>query len=152
GLSGAERAAFAKCLEALYEAFLGCDASRIEIDPLLTHLERGVVAVGLTMTIDDSAMFRQQEIAALRDEAEEDAAELEGARHDLNYMRLPGSIGCLVNGAGLAMATLDTISLHGGRPANFLDMGGGATRDRVATAFKLILSDPHVEGVLVNVF
>jgi succinyl-CoA synthetase beta subunit len=152
GLGAVEAAAFASCLSALYRAFLAFDASRIEVDPLLTHVERGVVAVGLAMTVDDSALFRQQEIAALRDEAAEDAAELEGARHDLNYMRLPGSIGCLVNGAGLAMATLDTIRLHGGAAANFLDMGGGATRERVSTAFKLILSDPHVEGVLVNVF
>jgi succinyl-CoA synthetase beta subunit len=104
------------------------------------------------MNFDDNALFRHSEVAELRDEDEEDPAELEASRHDLNYIKLDGNIGCMVNGAGLAMATMDIIKLFGGEPANFLDVGGGATRERVTTAFKLILSDPNVEGILVNIF
>ncbi len=152
GLAGTEAAAFGRCLGAVYEAVIALDASRIEIDPLLTHDSRGVVAVGIAMAIDDCALYRQPEIKALRIEAEEDEAEREAERGGLNYLRLEGSIGCLANGAGLAMATMDCLSLHGGAPANFLDIGGGATHERVAAAFKLVLADPHVEGVLVNVF
>ena len=104
------------------------------------------------MNFDDNALFRHGNVAELRDEAEEDPAELEASKHDLNYIKLDGNIGCMVNGAGLAMATMDIIKLYGGSPANFLDVGGGATRERVTTAFKLILSDPNVEGILVNIF
>jgi succinyl-CoA synthetase beta subunit len=104
------------------------------------------------MNFDDNALFRQPEVLALRDEDEEDPAELEASKHNLNYVKLDGNIGCMVNGAGLAMATMDIIKLYGGEPSNFLDVGGGATRERVTTAFKLILSDPNVEGILVNIF
>jgi succinyl-CoA synthetase beta subunit len=104
------------------------------------------------MNFDDNALFRHKDIEELRDEDEEDPAELEAARHELNYIKLDGNIGCMVNGAGLAMSTMDIIKLYGGDPANFLDVGGGATKERVTTAFKLILSDPNVEGILVNIF
>ncbi len=152
GLGQAQAAAFGRCLGALYEAVIALDASWIEVDPLVTHESRGVLAVGIAMAIDDSALFRQPEILALREDAEESEAEREAGRHGLNYLRLDGSIGCLANGAGLAMATMDSLRLHGGAPANFLDIGGGVTHERVAAAFKLVLADPHVEGVLVNVF
>jgi succinyl-CoA synthetase beta subunit len=151
GLAGAEAAAFGRALGALYEAVLALDASRIEIDPLVTHEARGVVAVGIAMAVDDCALYRQPELQALRSEAEAEEGR-EAERQGLNYLRLKGSIGCLANGAGLAMATMDCLSLHGGAPANFLDIGGGATHERIAAAFKLVLADPHVEGVLVNVF
>jgi succinyl-CoA synthetase beta subunit len=104
------------------------------------------------MNFDDNALYRHPDVAELRDEDEEDPAELEAAKHELNYVKLDGSIGCMVNGAGLAMATMDIIKLHGGEPANFLDVGGGATKERVTAAFKIILSDPNVEGILVNIF
>jgi len=110
------------------------------------------LALDAKMGFDDNALFRRPDVEALRDEDEEDPTELEAGKHALNYVKLDGNIGCMVNGAGLAMATMDIIKLHGGNPANFLDVGGGATRDRVATAFKLILSDPNVEGMLVNIF
>ncbi len=111
-----------------------------------------VVALDAKMNFDDSALYRHPDLEELRDEDEEDPAELEAARHDLNYIKLGGNIGCMVNGAGLAMATMDIIKLYGGAPANFLDVGGGATRERVAIAFKIILSDANVEGILVNIF
>ncbi len=152
GLSNLEAAAFARCLGALYDALIALDASRIEIDPLLVHESRGLVAVGIAMVIDDNALFRHEELAELREAEGEAETEREAERHGLNYLRLAGSIGCLANGAGLAMATIDTLRFHGGEPANFLDIGGGATHERIAAAFKLVLSDPHVEGVLVNVF
>jgi succinyl-CoA synthetase beta subunit len=152
GLAGSEAAAFGRCLGALYEALLALDAVRIEVDPLMTHEARGVVAVGIALAIDDGALHRQPEIQALRIDAEEDEAEREAERNGLNYLRLRGSIGVLANGAGLAMATMDSVRSHGGAPANFLDIGGGVTHERVAAAFKLVLADPHVEGVLVNVF
>ncbi|HEB79860.1 MAG TPA: succinate--CoA ligase subunit beta, partial [Rhodospirillales bacterium] len=111
-----------------------------------------VMALDAKMNFDDNALFRHKDIEALRDDDEEDPAELEAARHELNYIKLDGSIGCMVNGAGLAMATMDIIKLNGAEPANFLDVGGGATKERVTTAFKLILADPKVEGILVNIF
>jgi succinyl-CoA synthetase beta subunit len=111
-----------------------------------------VLALDAKVNFDDNALFRHKDIEELRDESEEDPTELEAGRHGLNYVKLDGNIGCMVNGAGLAMATMDIIKLYGGSPANFLDVGGGATRERVTTAFKLILSDPHVEGILVNIF
>ncbi len=152
GLAGGEAAAFGRCLTALYEAVVALDAYRIEIDPLLTHETRGVVAVGVAMAVDDAALYRQPEIQALRVEAEEGEAEREAERNGLNYLRLAGSIGCLANGAGLAMATMDSLGLHGGTAANFLDIGGGITPERIAAAFRLVLADPQVEGVLANVF
>ena len=111
-----------------------------------------MIALDTKFSFDDNALYRQKDAEALRDQKEEDPAELEAARHGLNYIKLDGNIGCMVNGAGLAMATMDIIKLYGGAPANFLDVGGGATRERVTTAFKLILSDPNVEGILVNIF
>ena len=141
-----------KFMMAIYNAFTDLDASLIEINPLVVTGAGDVVALDAKMNFDDNALFRHKDIAELRDEDEEDAAELEAARHDLNYIRLDGNIGCMVNGAGLAMATMDIIKLHGGDPANFLDVGGGASKERVATAFKLILSDPKVEAILVYIF
>ena len=111
-----------------------------------------VIALDAKMNFDDNALYRQPKVVELRDEDEEDPMELEASKHDLNYIKLDGSIGCMVNGAGLAMATMDIIKLYGSAPANFLDVGGGATRERVTAAFKLILSDSNVEGILVNIF
>jgi len=152
GLEGDEIAAGTKFIAAMYRAFTELDASVIEINPLVVTKAGDVIALDAKMNFDDNALFRHKEVEEMRDEAEEDPAELEAARHSLNYIKLDGNIGCMVNGAGLAMATMDIIKLYGGSPANFLDVGGGATRERVTTAFKLILSDPHVEGILVNIF
>jgi len=152
GLEGDEVAAGTKFIAAMYRAFVELDASVIEINPLVVTKAGDVVALDAKMNFDDNALFRHKEVEEMRDESEEDPAELEAARHSLNYIKLDGNIGCMVNGAGLAMATMDIIKLYCGSPANFLDVGGGATRDRVTTAFKLILSDPHVEGILVNIF
>jgi succinyl-CoA synthetase beta subunit len=152
GLEGDEIAAGIKFIAAMYRAFIELDASVIEINPLVVTRAGDVIALDAKMNFDDNALFRHKEVEEMRDEAEEDPAELEAARHSLNYIKLDGNIGCMVNGAGLAMATMDIIKLYGGSPANFLDVGGGATRERVTTAFKLILSDPHVEGILVNIF
>ena len=120
--------------------------------PLVLTKAGDLVALDAKVSFDDNALFRHADAEELRDEDEEDRTELEAGRHGLNYIKLDGNIGCMVNGAGLAMATMDIIKLHGGSPANFLDVGGGATRERVATAFKLTLSDPNVEGILVNIF
>jgi succinyl-CoA synthetase beta subunit len=136
----------------MYQAFIELDASIVEINPLVVNGAGDVLALDAKMNFDDNALYRHRDVAALRDEAEEDPIELEAGKHELNYVKLDGNIGCMVNGAGLAMATMDIIKLYGGDPANFLDVGGGATRERVTVAFKLILSDPHVEGVLVNIF
>ncbi len=141
-----------KFMMAIYDAFTNLDASLIEINPLVVTGAGDVVALDAKMNFDDNALFRHKDIAELRDEDEEDADELEAARHDLNYIKLDGNIGCMVNGAGLAMATMDIIKLHGGEPANFLDVGGGASKERVATAFKLILSDSKVEAILIYIF
>ena len=132
-----------KFIAAMYRAFVELDASIVEINPLVVTKAGEVMALDAKMNFDDNALFRHKEVEELRDEAEEDPAELEAARHGLNYIKLDGNIGCMVNGAGLAMATMDIIKLYGGAPANFLDVGGGATRERVTTAFKLILSDPQ---------
>jgi succinyl-CoA synthetase beta subunit len=139
-------------IQAMYRAFTGLDASLIEINPLVVTGEGRVVALDAKMNFDENALFRHKEIEELRAEDEEDAAESEASRNGLNYIRLDGNIGCMVNGAGLAMATMDVIKMAGGEPANFLDVGGGATRERVTTAFKLIISDPKVEAILVNIF
>ncbi|MEX2008970.1 MAG: succinate--CoA ligase subunit beta, partial [Dongiaceae bacterium] len=120
--------------------------------PLAVTGAGAVVALDAKLGFDDNALYRHKDVADLRDEDEEDAAELEAARHGLNYIKLDGNIGCMVNGAGLAMATMDIIQLYGGRPANFLDVGGGATKERVTIAFKIILGDPNVKGILVNIF
>ncbi|HZK89633.1 MAG TPA: ADP-forming succinate--CoA ligase subunit beta [Stellaceae bacterium] len=139
-------------VNALYRAFSELDASLIEVNPLVVTGGGSLVALDAKIGFDDNALFRHPEIEALRDEDEEDPTEREGARHSLSYVKLDGNIGCMVNGAGLAMATMDIIKLYGGSPANFLDVGGGATRERVTAAFKLILSDPNVEAMLVNIF
>ena len=152
GLGGAQLKAAQTFLQGMYDAFMGLDASIVEINPLVVTGAGDLLALDAKMNFDDNALYRQGEVEALRDEDEEDPAELEAARHGLNYIKLDGNIGCMVNGAGLAMATMDIIKLYGGSPANFLDVGGGATRERVTTAFKLILSDPNVEGILVNIF
>jgi succinyl-CoA synthetase beta subunit len=152
GFEGNQVGSAIKFLTAMYKAFLQLDASVVEINPLVVTKAGEVLALDAKMNFDDNALFRHKDVAALRDESEEDATEREASRHELNYIKLDGSIGCMVNGAGLAMATMDIIKLHGGEPANFLDVGGGATRERVTTAFKLILSDQNVRGILVNIF
>jgi succinyl-CoA synthetase beta subunit len=136
----------------LYRAFMELDATLIEINPLVVTGKGDVLALDAKMNFDDNALYRHKEVEDLRDESEEDPAEIEAAKHSLNYIKLDGQIGCMVNGAGLAMATMDIIKLFGGAPANFLDVGGGATKERVTAAFKIILSDPNVEGILVNIF
>ncbi|HKW52150.1 MAG TPA: ADP-forming succinate--CoA ligase subunit beta [Stellaceae bacterium] len=152
GLEGKQVSAATKFMLGMYRAFTSLDASVLEINPLVVTGAGAVIALDAKMNFDDNALFRHKEVEEMRDEAEEDPAELEAAKHALNYIKLDGSIGCMVNGAGLAMATMDIIKLYGGAPANFLDVGGGATKERVTTAFKLILSDPNVEGILVNIF
>src|SRR5579872_3234392 len=151
-LTGKQVQAATKFMMAMYDAFLRLDASVIEINPLVVTGGGEVLALDAKMNFDDNALYRHKDVEELRDEAEEDPTELEAAKHSLNYVKLEGSIGCMVNGAGLAMATMDIIKLYGGDPANFLDVGGGANKERVTTAFKLILSDPNVEGILVNIF
>jgi len=143
---------FGDLIKKLYRLYLDTDASLIEINPLITTKAGDIVALDGKINIDGSALFRQKSIAELRDKSQEDEAERKAAEHDLNYVSLDGNIACMVNGAGLAMATMDLIKLHGGEPANFLDVGGGATAERVAAAFKLILSNDSVEAILVNIF
>jgi len=152
GLEGKQVGSCVKFVLGMYNAFVDLDASLVEINPLVVTGAGDVIALDAKMNFDDNALFRHKEVQELRDESEEDPAELEAARHDLNYIKLDGQIGCMVNGAGLAMATMDIIKLYGGDPANFLDVGGGATKDRVTEAFKIILRDPNVEGILVNIF
>jgi len=152
GLEGKQVGAAVKFMTAMYKAFLALDASIVEINPLVVTGAGEVIALDAKMNFDDNALFRHKDVAEMRDEDEEDPMELEAARHELNYIKLDGHIGCMVNGAGLAMATMDIIKLYGGSPANFLDVGGGATKERVTAAFKIILSDPNVEGILVNIF
>ncbi|MCG8369823.1 MAG: ADP-forming succinate--CoA ligase subunit beta [Proteobacteria bacterium] len=143
---------FGDLIKKMYALYLDCDASLIEVNPLITTKAGDIVALDGKINIDGSALFRQPKIAELRDKSQEDEAERKAAEHDLNYVSLDGNIACMVNGAGLAMATMDLIKLHGGEPANFLDVGGGATAERVAAAFKLILSNESVEAILVNIF
>jgi succinyl-CoA synthetase beta subunit len=152
GLEGKQVGAATKFMLAMYKAFTGLDASIVEINPLVVTGAGDVIALDAKMNFDDNALFRHKDVAEMRDETEEDPIEVEAGKHELNYVKLDGNIGCMVNGAGLAMATMDIIKLCGGEPANFLDVGGGATKERVTTAFKLILSDPNVEGILVNIF
>ncbi len=152
GLEGKQISAFSKFVSAMYTAFLALDCDTVEINPLVVTGAGEVVALDAKVSFDDNALYRHPELEKLRDEAEEDPKELEAAKYSLNYVALDGTIGCMVNGAGLAMATMDIIKLYGASPANFLDVGGGATRERVTAAFKIILSDPNVEGILVNIF
>ena len=152
GLQGLQVKSAVVFIRAMYTAFEELDASIVEINPMAVTGKGEVIAVDAKMSIDDNALFRQKHVAKLRDESEENPTELEATKYDLNYVKLEGNIGCMVNGAGLAMATMDIIKLYGGQPANFLDVGGGASRERVTAAFKLILSDPNVEGLLINIF
>ena len=139
-------------IKSLYEIIIKKDASLIEINPLIITKSDELICLDAKMNFDDNAIFRRPEILELRDLNEEDPAEIEASKHDLAYIKLNGSIGCMVNGAGLAMATMDIIKLYGREPANFLDVGGGATKEKVAAAFKLILSDKNVKGILINIF
>ena len=141
-----------KLIKSLYKIILEKDASLIEINPLIINKDKKIVCLDAKMNFDDNAIFRRPEILKLRDLNEEDTTEIEASKHDLAYIKLSGSIGCMVNGAGLAMATMDIIKLHGKEPANFLDVGGGASKEKVASAFKLILSDKNVKGILINIF
>ena len=152
GLSGVQVEEFTRIVQPLYRLYVERDASLVEINPLIITKEGRLVALDAKINVDANALFRQPEIAAMRDASQEDAMEREASQHDLNYVSLDGDIACMVNGAGLAMATMDLIKLHGGAPANFLDVGGGATAERVSVAFKLILSNPKVRAILVNIF
>ncbi len=143
---------FGDLIKKMYKLYVDTDASLIEVNPLITTKAGDIIALDGKINIDGSALFRQKAIAELRDPSQEDEAERKAAEHDLNYVSLDGNIACMVNGAGLAMATMDLIKLHGGEPANFLDVGGGATAEKVAAAFKLILSNDSVEAILVNIF
>ena len=152
GLEGKQVSSAVKFLTGMYRAFIELDASIVEVNPLVVTGDGAVMALDAKMNFDNNGLFRHSNVMELRDESEEDPAELEAAKHELNYIKLDGKIGCMVNGAGLAMATMDIIKLYGSEPANFLDVGGGATKERVTAAFKLILSDPDVEGILINIF
>jgi succinyl-CoA synthetase beta subunit len=152
GLSGDLGAQLGAVLASLYEAFVSKDMSLLEINPLVVTTAGKVVCLDAKIAFDDNALYRHADIAALRDLSEEDDKEVEASKYDLNYIALDGSIGCMVNGAGLAMATMDIIKLYGEAPANFLDVGGGASREKVSAAFKIITADPRVKGILVNIF
>ena len=152
GLEGEAVGAFARFATALHGAYLATDAALVEVNPLAVTAEGAVVALDAKMVFDDNALYRRPDIAALRDPDEEDPREARAKEHDLQYIALDGDIGCMVNGAGLAMATMDIIRLAGGRPANFLDVGGGADEEKVTQAFKLLLADSNVKAVLVNIF
>ena len=152
GLKGDLIKQFTKVVFGIYRAFIECDASQIEINPLVVTAEGEVIALDAKINFDDNALHRHEKIRSMRDLDEEDPLEIEASKFDLNYVKMDGKIGCMVNGAGLAMATMDIIKLYGSSPANFLDVGGGATREKVTAAFKIILSDPNVKGILVNIF
>jgi succinyl-CoA synthetase beta subunit len=152
GLDGKQVGEATKFLAGLYRAFQDLDMSLCEINPLVVAGDGRVIALDAKVNFDDNALFRHKDVADLRDEDEEDKSELEAAKHGLNYIRLAGNIGCMVNGAGLAMATMDIIKLYGAEPANFLDVGGGASKEKVIAAFKIITADPAVKGILVNIF
>lgn len=152
GLQGAQAKAFGVVLKGLYSVFIQRDASMLEVNPLAVTTAGELMALDAKFILDSNAAYRQTAIMAMRDEAQEDPREREAVQHQLNYVTLDGDIACMVNGAGLAMATMDLIQLEGGRPANFLDVGGGATAERVAEAFKLILSDSKVRAILINIF
>ncbi len=152
GFSGETLKKFSKFIDSLYQLFLAKDASQIEINPLVETQEGDIIALDAKINFDDNALYRHNEIKSLRDLNEEEPLEIEASKYDLNYVKMDGKIGCMVNGAGLAMATMDIIKLYGSSPANFLDVGGGATKEKVTAAFKIILSDPNVKGILVNIF
>jgi succinyl-CoA synthetase beta subunit len=139
-------------VRSLYEAFTAKDMSLLEINPLVATKDGRVVCLDAKVNFDDNALYRHKDVVELRDLAEEDPTEVEASKYELSYIKLDGTIGCMVNGAGLAMATMDIIKLYGEEPANFLDVGGGANKEKVTAAFKIILSDPHVKGILVNIF
>ena len=152
GFNAAQVGEFTKILQALYRLYIEQDASLVEVNPLIVTADGHLVALDAKIGIDPNALFRHPDLVALRDVTQEDPIEARAAEHELNYVSLDGDIACMVNGAGLAMATMDIIKLHGGRPANFLDVGGGATPERVTAAFELILSNPSVRAILVNIF
>jgi succinyl-CoA synthetase beta subunit len=139
-------------LQSMYSAFMDLDCAIVEINPLVVTGKDDIIALDAKINFDDNALYRHKDVEEMRDESEEDPAEIEASKNGLNYVKLDGSIGCMVNGAGLAMATMDIVKLYGGSPANFLDVGGGATKERVTTAFKIILSDPNVQAIFVNIF
>jgi succinyl-CoA synthetase beta subunit len=152
GLEGKQVGSFVKFVEAMYKAFLELDCAIVEINPLVVTKAGDVVALDAKVSFDDSALFRHKDLEALRDDSEMDPKELDATNHDLNYVALDGEIGCMVNGAGLAMATMDIIKLYGSSPANFLDVGGTADSARVTEAFRIITSDVNVKAILVNIF
>jgi succinyl-CoA synthetase beta subunit len=152
GLNSAQLKALSGLMGGLYRLFMDCDAGLVEVNPLVITASGDLIALDAKINLDDNALARQPALEALRDHRQEDHREAQAKAHELSYISLDGNIGCMVNGAGLAMATMDLVQLHGGAPANFLDVGGGATAARVAEAFKLILSDPRVRAVLVNIF
>jgi succinyl-CoA synthetase beta subunit len=152
GLTGEAHKNMVAFTKAIYSAFVGCDASLVEINPVFKTSDNKILAADAKIVIDNNALFRHQDIAAMRDFDEEDPIEVEASRHDLNYVKLNGNVGCMVNGAGLAMATMDIIKLSGGDPANFLDVGGSASAKRVEAGFRIILKDNNVKAILVNIF
>jgi succinyl-CoA synthetase beta subunit len=152
GLKDKQVGQFATMLASIYKAFIDTDASLIEINPLVVTTDGRVICLDAKMSFDDNGLFRHPEIRELRDANEEDPAETEAAKYDLSYVHLDGNIGCMVNGAGLAMATMDIVKIYGAEPANFLDVGGGASTEKVAAAFRILLSDKRVKGVLINIF
>jgi succinyl-CoA synthetase beta subunit len=152
GLSGTAFKDMVKFVNALYKAYTSIDASLFEINPVLKTSDNRIIAVDSKVTLDDNALYRHKDYAALRDESEEDPTEVEAKKHHLNFIKLDGNVGCMVNGAGLAMATMDIIKLSGGEPANFLDVGGGANAETVKAGFEIILKDPNVKAILINIF
>lgn len=152
GLTGGQNGEFIDLVESLYKAYIESDASLVEINPLVVTKDGGILALDAKINLDDNALFRHDDLRGMLDPDEEDPAELEAKQHDLSYISLSGNIGCMVNGAGLAMATMDIIKLHGGEPANFLDVGGSATKENVTEAFKIILGDKKVKAILINIF
>lgn len=152
GLSGGQVKQCVKLMGTLYNLFVSKDMEMLEINPLIVTDKGDLKCLDAKMSFDSNALYRHPDVLELRDETEEDSKELEASKYDLNYIALDGEIGCMVNGAGLAMATMDIIKLYGAEPANFLDVGGGATKEKVTEAFKIITSDPQVKGILVNIF
>jgi len=152
GLSGDAFKNMQKFLSSVYDAFIGCDAQLLEINPVLKTSDNRVIAVDCKLVLDDNAIYRNPELSAMRDTDEEDPVEVEAGMHNLNFVKLDGNVGCMVNGAGLAMATMDIIKLSGGAPANFLDVGGGANPKTVEAGFRIILKDPAVKAILINIF
>jgi succinyl-CoA synthetase beta subunit len=152
GFEQSQTKAATKLFDGVYDTFIGCDCSMVEINPLVVTTGGQVLALDAKLNFDDNALYRHPEIAAMRDIAEEDPREVEASKHGLNYIGLEGNIACLVNGAGLAMATMDIIQFYGGNPANFLDVGGGATEEQVTEAFKILIADKNVQAILVNIF